>query len=79
MDDLIDQYERVNSLLDHQIKINELLYGDQAYKYLNKFYEKQRQNNQQELSNLREQQQYWQERLDSYQKDGQIINPKAWL
>jgi len=31
MDEQIDQYEQVNDLIDHNVKMVELLYGDKAY------------------------------------------------
>ena len=65
MDEQIDQYERVNKLIDHNVKLTQLLYGDKAYDTMDKYYEKQKQNNQEALQSLRAQQQYWQQRMDN--------------
>ena len=46
MDEQIDQYERVNKLIDHNVKLTQLLYGDKAYDTMDKYYEKQKQHNQ---------------------------------
>ena len=79
MDEQIDQYERVNDLIDHNVKMVELLYGDKAYDSMQKYYNLQKTNNERELESLKKQQDYWQQRLNSYyDKDGNIINQEAW-
>jgi len=45
MDDQIDQYERVNDLIEHNVKLAQLLYGDKAYDTMDKYYELQKANN----------------------------------
>jgi hypothetical protein len=45
MDDQINQYERINGLVDHQVKMAQLLYGDKAYDTLDKYYNLQKRNN----------------------------------
>ena len=59
MDDQIDQYERVNDLIDHNVKLVQMLYGDKAYDTMNKYYDMQKANNEDALNSLRMQQQYW--------------------
>ena len=60
MDKQIDQYERVNDLINHNVRLTQLLYGDKAYDTMNKYYDLQKTNNEQELNSLRQQQLYWQ-------------------
>jgi hypothetical protein len=61
MDDQIDQYERVNDLINHNVKLTQLLYGDAAYNTMNKYYNLQKQYNEREMQSLRMQQKYWQD------------------
>ena len=80
MDDQIDQYERVNDLIDHNVKLTQMLYGDTAYNTMNKYYELQKANNKNQLESLRMQQQYWQNLFNGIQrdKDGRIINQQEY-
>lgn len=73
MDQQINQYERINDLIDHNVKLTELIYGDKAYKTLDKYYNLMQKNNQQELDSLKRQQEYWQERMNQ-----QVIGSDAW-
>ena len=73
MDDQIDQYERVNDLIDHNVKLTQMLYGDTAYNTMNKYYELQKANNKNQLDSLRMQQQYWQDLMKNQTK-----NSPAW-
>lgn len=74
MDDQIDQYERINDLLDHSAKLAQLIYGDKAYASLEKYYNLQQDNDERALNNLRMQQQYWQSQLNN-----EVVGSDAWL
>ena len=64
MGEVIDQYERINDLTEHNIKLTQLLYGDNAgYDILDKYYDKQAQNNAAQMKSLQEQKKYWEEQL----------------
>ena len=80
MDDQIDQYERVNDLIDHNVKLTQMLYGDKAYNTMDKYYELRKANNKDQLESLRMQQQYWQNLFNGIQrdKDGRIINQQEY-
>ena len=79
MDDQIDQYERVNDLINHNVKLTQLLYGDKAYGTMQKYYNLQKANNDAELQNLKTQQDYWQRIMNSFiDQNGQIIDQKAF-
>lgn len=73
MDQQISQYERINDLIEHNVKLTELLYGDKAYDTINKYYNLRLQNNKQELDSLKRQQDYWKERMDQ-----EVIGSDAW-
>ena len=73
MQQQVDQYERINSLVDHDVKLLELLYGDKAYDSRQKYYDLQKANNQQELDSLRKQQQFWEQRMNQ-----QVVGSDAW-
>lgn len=79
MDDQIDQYERVNDLINHNVKLTQLLYGDKAYGTMQKYYNLQKANNDAELQNLKTQQDYWQRIMNSFiNQNDQIIDQKAF-
>jgi hypothetical protein len=59
MDENVDQYERINDLIDHNVKLTELMFGDKAYDTMNKYYDLQKKNNQNELNSLVQQREYW--------------------
>ena len=73
MDDQIDQYERVNDLIDHNVKLTQLLYGDKAYNSMDRYYNLQKANNERELASLKKQQDYWQSRMNN-----QVVGSEAW-
>jgi hypothetical protein len=59
MDENVDQYERINDLIDHNVKLTELMFGDKAYDTMNKYFDLQKKNNQNELNSLVQQREYW--------------------
>ena len=73
MDDQIDQYERVNDLINHNVKLVELLYGDKAYDSMQKYYGLQKANNERELESLKKQQDYWQQKMNN-----ELVGSDAW-
>ena len=73
MDDQVDQYERVNDLIEHNVKLTQLLYGDKAYDTMDKYYNLQKQNNEAELDSLKRQQEFWQEKMNQ-----QLVGSDAW-
>lgn len=84
-DDLIDQYERINDDLDHQSKMIELLYGDQAYDMLSQLYTAQGDNILGEMDSLRQQidfyQQQYEQAVAAYGEDSEAADKfkEAWL
>lgn len=57
-DKQVDQYEYINDLIDHDMNVIGLLYGDDAYSEMARYYEKIEQNNNQELDFLKKRVQY---------------------
>ena len=56
-------YDLVNSELQHQLALIELVYGDDAYNKMDKLYSKQVDNSQQQLIALKAQQDYYQQMM----------------
>ena len=73
LDEHIDQYERINDLIEHNVKLTELLYGDKGYDTLNKYYDLQKQNNMNTLQTLKQQEEYWRNRMQN-----EVVGSEAW-
>ena len=52
-------------LLNIMLKLTVLLYGDKDYDTLNKYYDLQKQNNMNTLQTLKEQEEYWRNRMQN--------------
>jgi hypothetical protein len=48
-DEQVEAYEMVSDLIEHDMNLIELVYGEGAYTELGKFYEKQAENNKEQL------------------------------
>lgn len=72
-DEHIAQYERIGDLIEHNIKLSELLYGDKGYDTLNKYYNLQKENDTRTLNLLRQQ-----ENILRNQMNQQIVGSEAW-
>lgn len=70
-DKQVDQYEYIKDLLDHDMNVVGLIYGDKAYAQMAQYYEKIEQNNNQELDFLKKRVAYAEEMM---QKE---TDPKA--
>jgi hypothetical protein len=64
-EDQIAQYELLNDMLTHNKNVIELLYGDTAYESLSKYYDQQEQANLRQLDFLRQEADYWQQKMDA--------------
>ena len=58
------EYEYIADLIEHNQKVVELLYGEDAYKQLQKYYELQEKNNKDQLDFLRQQKEMWYSRME---------------
>ena len=64
-DEQIEKYETVSDLIEHNMKVIELLNGDDAYSQLSKYYELQERNNLKQLDFHRQEVAFWRERMES--------------
>ena len=64
-DEQIEKYETVSDLIEHNMKVIELLNGDDAYDQLSKYYELQEHNNLKQLDFHRQEVAFWRERMES--------------
>ena len=58
-DQQMDEYEYVGDLINHNMKVTELLFGDQAYDKMAKYYDRIEENNNKQLDFLNNQRDLW--------------------
>ena len=58
-DEQVKEYNYLESLIDHDKKLIEILYGDQAYNQMNTYFKKQEDMNKKELDFQRQQKDFW--------------------
>ena len=59
LDDLMERYDDINEEIEYQKKLIELLYGDEAYELMDKYYDAQEQNTKVEIDSLKQQADLW--------------------
>lgn len=59
LDDLMDRYDSINEEIEYQRELMELLYGDEAYKLMNQYYDAQEKNTKAEIDSLKLQTDLW--------------------
>lgn len=59
----VKEYDFIDKLINHDKKLIELVYGDQAYDKMNNYYEKARQNDLKELDFQRQEKDFWWEQM----------------
>ena len=64
-DKQIEDYEYVGDLIEHDIDLLSLLYGDRNYDAMNKYYETLERNNLKQLDSLKQQRDFWKEQWDA--------------
>lgn len=57
--DQVDMYEQVKDIIDHDMNIIQLVYGEDSYADLEKYYQMQEDNNNKQLDFLRQQKDFW--------------------
>ena len=72
----VDNYDYISDVIEHDVDTVKLLYGEDSYQALARFYKKAEQNNNKELDFLNKQRNFWYEKMvnqqkvrDSYQKN----------
>ena len=64
-DKQIEDYEYVGQLIEHDIDLLQLLYGDRNYQAMNEYYTQLEQNNLKVLDSLKQQRDFWKEQWDA--------------
>lgn len=77
LDDQIDKYEYITDLINHNSKVVEMLYGEDAYDSLAKYYNLQQKNNNKQLDFLRQQVKLWQGRMKAEQNRMRVLQPDS--
>ena len=67
-DEQIDAYEMISDLIEHDMEVISLVYGDEAYNQLAKYYDKQQQNYNNQLDFQRQQVDFWRAQLDALEE-----------
>ena len=70
----IKDYEYLRNIINHDIKIIQLAYGDESYNTLTKFYQRQQENYAAQLDFQRQQKDFWYEQMQLAEE-----NTKEWL
>ena len=76
--DQISLYEQVRDIITHDMNVIELVYGEESYKDLEKYYEKQEENYNEQLDFNRQQKDFWYNQMIAIEKAGGK-NSEAWL
>lgn len=62
--DQIESYEYLSGVINHDLKVVQMIYGEDAYDTMDKFYNMQHENYIQELDFYRQQRDFWQSAMD---------------
>ena len=64
----IEAYEMISDLIEHDMEVISLVYGEQSYGQLAKYYDKQQQNFNTQLDFQRQQANFWRQQLDTLEE-----------
>ena len=67
-DEQIEAYEMISDLIEHDMEVISLVYGEQSYSQLAKYYDKQQQNFNSQLDFQRQQADFWRQQLDTLEE-----------
>ena len=67
-DEQIKSYEMISDLIDHDMQVISLVYGDIAYAQLARYYDKQQQNFNNQLDFQKQQVNFWRQQLDALEE-----------
>ena len=67
-DEQIDSYEMISELIEHDMNVISLIYGDEAYTQLSRYYDKQQDNYNNQLDFQRQQVDFWRQQLDALEE-----------
>lgn len=74
-DEQINSYEQVSEILNHDMKIIQLIRGEDSYKELDKYYEKLEKNNRKQLDFQKQEVDFWKNQMDSLDP---LQDKEAW-
>ena len=74
-DTQVDTYEYIDDMLEHDMNVMELLYGEEAYAQMASYYQQRKENNNQELDFLRKRAEFANE---MYQKETDLEAKEEW-
>ena len=74
-DEQINSYEQVSEILNHDMKIIQLIRGEDSYKELDKYYEKLEKNNRKQLDFQKQEMDFWKNQMDSLDP---LEDKEAW-
>lgn len=67
-DEQIESYEMISDLIEHDMEVISLVYGEESYSQLAKYYDKQQQNLNSQLNFQRQQVDFWRQQMESFEK-----------
>ena len=67
-DEQIEAYEMISDLIEHDMEVISLVYGEESYGQLAKYYDKQQQNFNSQLDFQRQQADFWRQQLDTLEE-----------
>lgn len=67
-DEQIETYEMISDLIEHDMEVISLVYGEESYGQLAKYYDKQQQNFNSQLDFQRQQVDFWRQQLDALEE-----------
>lgn len=67
-DEQIEAYEMISDLIEHDMEVISLVYGEESYGQLAKYYDKQQQNFNSQLDFQRQQVNFWRQQLDALEE-----------
>ena len=76
-DQQMDEYEYIGDLINHNMKVTELLFGDQAYDKMAKYYDRIEENNNNQLDFLAKEKDLWYSRMMEEQARMAQLNPNT--
>ena len=76
-DEQVKEYQFISDLIDHDKKLLELLYGDDAQKKINVYYQRQKENDKRELEFQRQQKTFWWEEMQRQKARMQTLDKES--
>lgn len=77
----LDLYEQMGDILEHDMEVIKLVYGEESYSKLAKYYEQMEKNNNQKLDFLRQEKEYWANQMAQLEEgsDAWLSAKEKWM